>query len=201
MQEYRIIIGVSIIVLGLFIAFFGTFFSNIIVFVVGFLATTALLLILLYSLILGPKVKKWLAWLIFSLSILIGLVVGFLFTKTERLYSVLISACAGFLIGVLLDESVLYLLGSQILFWSVNVGFAVLFGALALWWFDIALILSTSLIGSFLTARGVSLLAGGWTNEFTLINQIKSGGVQHMEPWFYAYLSGILVLTTLSSAI
>lgn len=121
--------------------------------------------------------KKWLAWLNVSLSVLVGLLLGFLSTKTERFYSVLMSACAGFLIGALLDYSVLYLFGSKILFWSVNVGFSVLFGVLALGWFDVALILSTSLIGSFLTARGVSLLAGGWTNEFTLIKQIKSGGV------------------------
>ena len=169
MQEYRVLVSTFIIVLGLFVAFFGTVFSNVIVFLVGSLATTALLLVILYSLILGPKVKSWLAWLIVSLSILVGLGVGFLLTKTERFYSVFMSACAGFLIGVLIDDVVLYLLGIKVLFWSVNVGLSVLFGALALRWFEVALILSTSLIGSFLTARGVSLVAGGWTNEFALI--------------------------------
>ena len=169
MQEYRVLASTFIIVLGLFVAFFGTVFSNVIVFLVGSLATTALLLVILYSLILGPKVKSWLAWLIVSLSILVGLGVGFLLTKTERFYSVFMSACAGFLIGVLIDDSVLYLLGIKVLFWSVNVGLSLFFGALALRWFEVALILSTSLIGSFLTARGVSLVAGGWTNEFALI--------------------------------
>ena len=163
------LVSVLIIVVGLFVAFFGTIFSNLIVFLVGSLSTTALLLIILYSFILGPKVKKWLAWLIVSISILVGLVVGFLLTKTERFYSIFMSACAGFLIGVLLDDAVLYLLGSKIVFWSVNVGLSLIFGVLALRWFDVALILSTSLIGSFLTARGVSLLAGGWTNDFSLI--------------------------------
>ena len=94
---------------------------------------------------------------------------GFLLTKTERFYSVFISVCAGFLIGLLIDDAVLYLLGIKVLFWSVNVGLSLVFGALALRWFEVALILSTSLIGSFLTARGVSLVAGGWTNEFALI--------------------------------
>jgi len=102
---------------------------------------------------------------------------------------------------VLLEDSVLYLLKINFLFWSVNVGLSIVFGALALCWFEVALILSTSLIGSFLTARGVSIVAGGWPNEFSLIQQIKSGGVEHIEPWFYAYLSGILVLTSLSSII
>jgi hypothetical protein len=168
-QEYRVLVSTFVIVLGLFVAFFGTVFSNVIVFLVGSLATTALLLVILYSLILGPKVKSWLAWLIVSLSILVGLGFGFLLTKAERFYSVFMSACAGFLIGVLLDDSVIYLLGIKVLFWSVNVGLSLVFGALALRWFEVALILSTSLIGSFLTARGVSLVAGGWTNEFALI--------------------------------
>jgi hypothetical protein len=164
-----VLVSVLIIVVGLFVAFFGTIFSNLIVFLVGSLSTTALLLIILYSFILGSKVKKWLAWLIVSISMLVGLVVGFLLTKTERFYSIFMSACAGFLIGVLLDDAVLYLLGSKIVFWSVNVGLSLIFCVLALRWFDVALILSTSLIGSFLTARGVSLLAGGWTNDFALI--------------------------------
>ena len=85
MQEYRILIGTFIIVIGLFVAFFGPVFSNIAVFLVGALSVTALLLVVLYSFILGPKVTKWLAWLIVSLSILVGLVIGFLLTKTERL--------------------------------------------------------------------------------------------------------------------
>jgi Domain of unknown function (DUF4203) len=155
--------------LGLFIAFFGTIFSKLVVCSVGALTTTSILLIILYSFILGPKVEKWLAWLIVALSILVGLVIGFILTKTERLYSVFMSACAGFIAGALIDDAVLYLVSSNILFWSVNVGLSVLFAAMALGWFDVSLILATSLIGSFLTARGVSLFAGGWSNEYSLV--------------------------------
>lgn len=150
-------------------ALFGPIFSNIVVFLVGALSITALLLIILYSFILGPRVTKWLAWLIFSLSILVGVTIGFLLTKTERFYSFLMSACAGFIIGTLVNDAVLYLVESKILFWSVNVGLSFLFAILALRWYDIFLILSTSFIGSFLTARGISLFVGGWTNEYNLI--------------------------------
>lgn len=160
-----------------------------------------MLLIVLYSFILGPKVAKWLAWLIFSISVLLGLLFGFLFTKFERLYSIIVSACAGFLSGTLINDGVLYLVGSKILFWSVNVCLSVIFGALATCWHEIFLILSTSLIGSFLTARGISLFAGGWTNEYNLIAQIKSGGIDRIQYWFYAYLGGIIVFSTLSVVI
>ena len=108
-------------------------------------------------------------WLVGSISLVIGLIVGFFFARASKLYSVVVSACAGFLIGLLLNESVLYLVGSEILFWSVNIGLIILFGLMALVSFEQSVILATVLIGSYLAARGVSLFAGGYPNEFTLI--------------------------------
>ena len=52
-----------------------------------------------------------------------------------------------------------------------------------------------------MTARGISLFAGGFPNEYTLIEQIKSGGVNRVENWFYAYLAGIIVMTAVAYGI
>jgi hypothetical protein len=52
-----------------------------------------------------------------------------------------------------------------------------------------------------MTARGISLFAGGFPNEYTLIEQIKSGGVNRVENWFYAYLAGIIVMTAVAYCI
>jgi hypothetical protein len=158
------------IVLGIFLAFFGNSLIPIAVFLVATLMTTGLILIVLYSFILGPSIKTWLTWMIVSLSLLIGLIVGILLARTRKLYAVIVAAFAGFLTGVLLNEAVLYLAKSKILFWSVNVGLTVLCALLALVWFNSAILLSTSLVGSYLTVRGVSLFAGGFPNEYTLID-------------------------------
>lgn len=165
MQEYRILVAVVVIISGLIFAFLGIISSHVIVFVVGAVGMTCILLIIFYSLILGPKVERWLAWLIVSLSILVGLVFGYLLSIFEIFYSVFTSAAAGFLVGVLLEDAVLYLLQSKIVFWAVNLSLSLIGALMALAWYDVALILSTSLIGSFLTARGISLLVGGWTYE------------------------------------
>ena len=158
------------IVLGIFLAFFGNSLIPIAVFLVATFMTAALILIVLYSFMLGPTIKTWLTWLIVSLSLLIGLIVGILLARTRKLYAVVVAACAGFMTGVLLNEAVLYLAKSKILFWSVNVGLTVLCALLALVWFNSAILLSTSLVGSYLTARGISLFAGGFPNEYTLID-------------------------------
>ena len=157
------------IVLGVFLAFFGNSLIPIAVFLVATLMTSSLILIVLYSFILGPTIKTWLTWFIVSMSLLIGLIVGFILATARKLYAVVVAACAGFMIGVLLNEAVLYLVESKILFWSVNIIFTVLCALLTLGWFDQAIMLSTSLVGSYLVARGVSLFAGGYPNEYTLI--------------------------------
>ena len=158
------------IVLGIFLAFFGNSLIPIAVFLVATFMTAALILIVIYSFILGPTIKTWLTWLIVSLSLLVGLIVGILLARTRKLYAVVVAACAGFMTGVLLNVAVLYLAKSKILFWSVNVGLTVLCALLALVWFNSAILLSTSLVGSYLTARGISLFAGGFPNEYTLID-------------------------------
>lgn len=187
--------------IGIFLAFFGSSLIAIAVFIVGAIITTAILLIVFYSLILSSNVKRWVSWLILSVSIVIGLIVGGLLTRIPKVYAALVAACAGFLIGVLLNEAVLYLVGSKVLFWSVNIFLAVVCSFLALGWADASIILSTSLIGSYLAARGISLFAGGFPNEFTLLAQIKSGGVNKVSNWFYAYLAGIVIFTVFSSLI
>jgi len=43
--------------------------------------------------------------------------------------------------------------------------------------------------------RGISLYAGGFPNEFDLINQLEQGSLPHMEWYFYLYLFFIIVFT------
>jgi len=58
--------------------------------------------------------------------------------------------------------------------------------------------LGTSLIGSYVTMRGISLYAGGWQNESVIVNQIKSGAAVTIDPAFYGYLAGILAMTIIA---
>jgi energy-converting hydrogenase Eha subunit E len=75
-------------------------------------------------------------------------------------------------LGLLLNETVLYLASSDIVFWCVCVGCAIVAAALVFIAYNHAIILSTSLIGSYFFVRGISLYAGGYPNEFTLMKQI-----------------------------
>jgi hypothetical protein len=64
-----------------------------------------------------------------------------------------------------------------------------------------AIILATSLVGSYFFVRGISLYAGGFPNEYLLMKQIKNGVIES-EPWtFYVYMGSILVATIICAVV
>ena len=125
---------------------------------------------------------------------MVGLGVGLILTRLTRIGAAVIAALAGFLAGLLLNSSVLYLIGSQIAFWTfcgvLGVG-AVVCGVFL---FNISFILSTSLVGAYFSVRGLSLIAGGFPNEFSLVQNAERGLFEHQAWPYYVYLAAVLVL-------
>ena len=76
---------------------------------------------------------------------------------------------------------------------------AIVVGLLALCLFEHVLILSTSLAGSFLAINGIGLVAGGYQNPFTMAAEMSEGTLQNINPVFYAYMAGNLVLWALGA--
>ena len=200
-MQYSYIFGAVCIVIGLFLAFLGRKLFTVALFICATILTAGLILIIFYATFLSDNTASWLGWLMLSLSIVIGLGVGFLATKLEKLGACLLAAWGGFCAGVLLNETVLYLASSVALFWCINVGFAVVAGILGFIFFNQALIVSTSLVGSYLAMRGIGLYAGGFPNEYVLINQLETGEMSNIDPVFYAYLTGIVIMTVIGSIV
>lgn len=61
--------------------------------------------------------------------------------------------------------------------------------------------ISTALIGSFMTMRGLGLIFGGFPNEYVLLSMIKTGDVSNIDPIYYAYLAGIIAMTIICSLV
>lgn len=51
----------------------------------------------------------------------------------------------------------------------------------------------TALVGAYALIRGISLVAGGFISEYTLMEQIKLGEF-HLPGWFYLYMAGFVAL-------
>jgi len=52
-----------------------------------------------------------------------------------------------------------------------------------------------------MSMRGIGIMAGGFPNEYVLINQIQSGAISSIDPVFYAYLAGIVVMTIICTIV
>lgn len=66
---------------------------------------------------------------------------------------------------------------------------------LAFFVFDHVMIISTAILGSFFFVRGIAVYAGHWYNMFTIIDLLKSGLVDQVDPVFWAYIGGFAVCT------
>jgi Ca2+/H+ antiporter len=60
------------------------------------------------------------------------------------------------------------------------------------------IIISTAIVGSYLFIRGISMYAGGYPGEVTLINDLKMRDMSSIDPVFYAYMVGFLLATLFS---
>ena len=130
---------------------------------------------------------------------MIGILLGYLFYKLSRIGAFIIAGWGGYSFGLLLYNAFLYKVNSQAFFWCFTIGCGVVAGLLALCFFEHILILATSLAGSYLAINGIGLVAGGYQNPFTIYDEIKEGVYTSINPVFYAYMAGNLVLWALGA--
>jgi len=198
LDTYAYIFGGIFILMGIFLAFFGRYLLKIAVFIAGTVLIAFIILVVFYATFLSDKTASWIGWLVVSFAVIAGLVGGYFLAKYERFDAALLGAWGGFTLGVILNETVLYLASSTALFWCVNVGLALICAVAGFFAFNQVVMIGTAFIGSYLTARGISLYAGGFPNEYVVINQIKSGAISNIDPVFYAYLAGILIMSVVA---
>lgn len=186
---------------GIFLGFFGRKLFKAAIFMVTTVFVVFGILLLFYTTFLDDTTEVWVGWTVLACSILIGLVAGFFMMKLERIGAALLAAWGGFLLGMLLNEMVLYLAESQAVFWCVSIGCAVAAGILSFFFYEHVLINMTAFGGAYMLVRGISFYAGGFPNEFTLAKQLQAGDTSAMNNWFYLYMVCILIVAILGSIV
>jgi len=62
--------------------------------------------------------------------------------------------------------------------------------------FNHAAMIGNSIVAAYLVARGLSVYIGFWTNELTLLGQMKrEGNIQELDPMFFAWFGAVVVLS------
>lgn len=135
---------------------------------------------------------------LFSFLIAAGLafLVGYFVKKTTRITIGVIGGIAGFFLAFLLYGLVFakFVTQSTWLLWvTLFVGVAA--GAYLVFKFKSQILIQlTAIVGGYMIIRGISMVAGGYINEFQMMSQMRSGNF-NLPNTFYAYLAGFAALT------
>ena len=195
LNKFSYLFGAFFIVSGFLLGLFGRKLWVAAIFFITFFIVSAGILLLFYTTFLKSTTDIWVGWTVLAGAIVIGIVLGLLITKFQKLGGAIIAAFGGFVLGLILNEAVLYLASRYYVFWCVCVGCAIIAAALVFIAYNHVIILSTSLVGSYFLVRGISLYAGSFPEELTLTKQIKAGTILHEPLSFYIYLVGIVIAT------
>ena len=142
------------------ICFFGRLLFKPVIFISGIIATVCLVWLIFYSTFLSSSTKSWVGWVVLAVSIVVGLLVGFLFVKFIKVGVFVLSGFGGYTLGLLLYNAFLYKIDSQVGFWCITIGMGLITGVLALFLFEHVLIHATSFFGSYLFIYAIGLVAG-----------------------------------------
>lgn len=170
-ESNSVLFGLILIGVGLFVGFFGKKLLKPTIFLVGAIAIILVLSVLLFTVFLDANSSSTTEWVVFGVSCAIGIVGGLLLAYLARFGVALLSAWGGVCLGLMLYSSFVYKIdnSTQWAFWVFVILMGLAGAALGYFLFNHALILSTSVIGSYFVIRGISFFAGGFPNEQLII--------------------------------
>lgn len=203
-NKYNYIFAIILIAFGLFNCILGQRFSKHTSFLLTLFLVTALSLFL-FQFILPSGCADWIIWVILVIGIILGCTAGyFVFAYHEKFMTFLVGGIAGFLLG----EFFFNLFGSLIKAnpTLINILFVLicLIACIVFAYFvkDIIIIIATSFIGSYTLIRGISLFAGHFPSEFTIMDLKAQGEDEQLKKLFtwrvYVYLVFIVIACALS---
>jgi len=96
------------LILGFIVCLFGRKLYRPIFFLAGLLLTVAIVMILFYTTFLEDNTESWIGWTVLGGSVLVGLIIGFIFAKISKLGAFVLAGWGGFALGLLLWNTFLY---------------------------------------------------------------------------------------------
>jgi hypothetical protein len=185
------------IFIGLFVAFCGKKLIKPTIFLVGSTAFILLASLFIFTLAFTKDSSDTVEWVVFGVCCVVGILVGLLLAYLARFGTAVLTAWGGVCLALMLYTSFVYKIDNEhrVAFWIFVVLMGVIAGVLGFFLYNHAIIIATSIIGSYIFVRGISLYAGGFPNEMVIIEMIKNGQIANFDNSFYIYLAGFVVMT------
>ena len=195
LHKNSFLFGAVLILLGLTVGVFGKKLFKPTICLIGTFAFLVISMLFVFSVFFNRDTETWVGWVVFAVCFIFGCLVGLILAKLSKLGVGIIAGWGGFCLGLILYNSFMYKLDGdkRIVFWIFNISMAIIAGVLSIFLFDHAIIISTSIVGSYAFIRGISLYAGGFPDELDLIKMIEANETSSIDPRFYGYMAGFLV--------
>jgi hypothetical protein len=181
-------------IIGASLCLFGRALLKPTLFLTGVLLAAFIIIYIFYTTFLKTTTKVWIGYAVLGGSIIVGLLVGFVLAKFVKVGAFILAGWGGFAVGLLIYNALFSNIDSPFAFWGVTIGVALVFGVLTVFLFDHIFIQATAILGAFLFTYGIGLVAGHYPNPFTIVELIKNNQWKGMDPLFYAYMGGTLLL-------
>lgn len=191
--------------LGIYLMLFSLYMYKPTCYIIGFCSTPVLILGTLYTLFMPTKSDEWIVFVLFIISIIIGLIVGYLTMKNTTAAKIMAGFFAGWVVHSFLFIYFTHRFTNphtcNSLFWCmliIEVTAGAILGAL---YFPISFIVNTSLVGSYIFYRCIAIYAGGFVNEFAVVKEREEGRYTHIDWRNYIYVLFIFITATLATII
>ncbi|CAI2369987.1 unnamed protein product [Moneuplotes crassus] len=196
-EANSIIFGIASMVIGFYNLILGRKFIKPTIGLIFLVTVVAVIMFFFYVFFLPRTTAKWVGWLILSISVVLGGIVGFFASKLVRIGVIVLGFWAGVGIGLLLNNLVFYHINHVSVVWILMGVFGLTLSVLSFFWYNYIVIICTSILGSYFFVRGIALMAGGYPNEFTIYSSIRNNSFQGMPGTFWAYVAGMVVACAL----
>lgn len=154
-------------------------------------------MITLNLMFLNSESSRIWAYLLLIVCLAISAAVAYLISRVTELGIIVSGVAGGFFLAFLMNYLIFWRIDSSPSWLFLNcliVYFCVLGGILGYEFKDIIVILATSLIGSYITVRSISVIFGGFVNEFEINTWMKTGAMPTVPLSMYFYLILIFAL-------
>ena len=108
LRKYSYVFGAFMIVLGAVVAVFGKPLFKPTICLVGTLVALILLCLFIFSVFFDRNTPNWAGWLVFSISLVVGAIIGLILAKLSRLGVAVLAGWGGFCLGMILYAAFLY---------------------------------------------------------------------------------------------
>lgn len=200
LNKYWYIFSFVLIGVGIFLCLFGHKIVWLTTIIVSGLFFCFIISIIILNFIPSLIKTETSLWILLSVGLIIGAIVGVIFTKKTKLFSCLLGVSMGYTFSLFFYQILQNFIewNPQILYY-ITIGVCVIIGALiCIFLYNSALIIGTTILGGYIAMRGVTFIFGEYLDEGQFVDLVQNGEFEQLKEirsgWTFAYLGLWLVL-------